>query len=114
MRTGNSQSVVDDRNWASWSENKAHKYAIAHEDKLYPVKFIVELATEMPRSTFSGGDAPGQAASYVRDRGFKVIRLRSRNPTWTRDELILALDFYLRYRDNPPPKNSTEIAELSH
>lgn len=36
-----------------------------------------------------------------------------RNPAWTRDELILALDLYLRYRPNPPGKSSLEIAELS-
>jgi hypothetical protein len=31
------------------------------------------------------------------------------NPDWTRDELILALDFYLQHRPNPPGKNSQEI-----
>jgi len=36
-----------------------------------------------------------------------------RNPRWTRDELILALDLYLRTRPHPPDKTSREIAELS-
>ncbi len=36
-----------------------------------------------------------------------------RNPPWSRDELILALDLYLRFRDAPPGKNSEEVAELS-
>jgi predicted HNH restriction endonuclease/predicted RNA-binding protein with PUA-like domain len=36
-----------------------------------------------------------------------------RNPAWSRDELILALDLYLRFRDAPPGKDSEEIAELS-
>lgn len=35
------------------------------------------------------------------------------NPDWIRDELILALDLYLRYRPNPPGKTSKEIAALS-
>jgi predicted HNH restriction endonuclease len=39
--------------------------------------------------------------------------LRRRNPTWIRDELILALDLYLRYGGNPPRKGSPEIDELS-
>ena len=30
-----------------------------------------------------------------------------------RDELILALDMYVRYSGNPPSKESTEIIELS-
>src|SRR6202041_2312516 len=37
----------------------------------------------------------------------------TRNPPWARDELILALDMYLRYAGNPPGKGSAEIAELS-
>lgn len=36
-----------------------------------------------------------------------------RNPNWTRDELILALEFYRRYSGNPPSKESKEILELS-
>jgi len=35
------------------------------------------------------------------------------NPTWSRDELILALDLYVRHRDSPPGKTSREIEELS-
>lgn len=36
-----------------------------------------------------------------------------RNPTWSRDELILALDLYLRFRTSPPGKDSSEVADLS-
>lgn len=36
-----------------------------------------------------------------------------RNPAWLRDELILALDLYLRFRDAPSGKDSEEVAELS-
>ena len=36
-----------------------------------------------------------------------------RNPTWSRDELILALDLYVRFRGNPPGKGSGEIIGLS-
>ena len=36
-----------------------------------------------------------------------------RNPDWSRDELIVALDFYLRYREQIPGKTSKEIAALS-
>ena len=36
-----------------------------------------------------------------------------RNPSWSRDELILALDLYLRHRISPPSKTSSEVAELS-
>lgn len=36
-----------------------------------------------------------------------------RNPLWSRDELILALDFYIRHRDAIPNKGAAEIALLS-
>lgn len=36
-----------------------------------------------------------------------------RNPAWTRDELILALDLYLRHRESPPSKDSAAVKELS-
>ena len=36
-----------------------------------------------------------------------------RNPTWSRDELILTLDFYFRFKGNPPSKESAEIKGLS-
>ncbi len=35
------------------------------------------------------------------------------NPDRTRDELIVALDFYLAWKGNPPGKQSTEILDLS-
>jgi 5-methylcytosine-specific restriction enzyme A len=37
----------------------------------------------------------------------------SRNPPWSRDELILALDLYIRSKGNPPGKGSTGVLELS-
>ncbi|QKC86672.1 HNH endonuclease [Mesorhizobium sp. NZP2077] len=36
-----------------------------------------------------------------------------RNPTWTRDELILALDLYMENPTSPPGKTSSKIAKLS-
>lgn len=39
--------------------------------------------------------------------------MTTRNPAWTRDELILALDLYVRNTASPPGKTSAEISELS-
>lgn len=99
--------------WQGWLDNRAHKYAISAEGRLYPVKQIVSLATGMPVSEFSGGEGGGQANGYARALGFEVVELPRRNPAWTRDELILALDTYLRHRRSPPGKDSREIIELS-
>jgi len=38
---------------------------------------------------------------------------RQRNPRWTREELILALDLYLRNRETLPSKDSAPVIELS-
>jgi predicted HNH restriction endonuclease len=99
--------------WAGWEQNRAHRYAIEQDGRRYPVKQIVSMATGMPVSEFSGGQAAGDANQYVAARDFAIVELRRRNPTWVRDELILALDLYLRYTGNPPPKGSAEIDELS-
>jgi predicted HNH restriction endonuclease len=39
---------------------------------------------------------------------------RRQSPNWSRDELILALELYLRSRSVPPGKDSDEVIELSH
>ncbi|MPR06503.1 HNH endonuclease [Microvirga tunisiensis] len=36
-----------------------------------------------------------------------------RNPSWSRDELILALDLYMRNPSSPPGKSSDEVLSLS-
>jgi 5-methylcytosine-specific restriction protein A len=38
----------------------------------------------------------------------------ARNPPWTRDELILALDLYVASKGNPPGKDSLGVVELSN
>lgn len=40
-------------------------------------------------------------------------KLLKRNPPWSRDELILALDLYLRHRASPPGTDNPEVIKLS-
>jgi 5-methylcytosine-specific restriction protein A len=37
----------------------------------------------------------------------------ARNPTWSRDELILALDLYMRHRERLPDSDDPDVVELS-
>jgi hypothetical protein len=37
----------------------------------------------------------------------------ARNPTWSRDELILAPDLYMRHRERLPGSDRLEAVELS-
>jgi predicted HNH restriction endonuclease len=107
------RELRDTPDWSGWQQNRAHRYAIEHDRRRYPVKQIVSIATGIPVADFSGGEAAGDANQYVAARGFAIVELPRRNPTWVRDELILALDIYLQYAGNPPPKGSAEIDELS-
>lgn len=36
-----------------------------------------------------------------------------KNPKWSYNELILALELYMSFRPNPPSKNSREVSQLS-
>jgi 5-methylcytosine-specific restriction protein A len=45
--------------------------------------------------------------------GFEVIEPPRRNPDWQRDELILALDLYMRHRPRIPGKQHPDVIELS-
>jgi 5-methylcytosine-specific restriction enzyme A len=107
----------DNREWNEWETNRAHKYAIEHGGRRYPVKKIVSIATGIPVKDFSGGRHPGHTNDLVTPF-FSIVPLQrsrsdQRNPDWTRDELILALDFYLSHRPSFPGKTSKAIAGLS-
>ena len=103
------------RKWADWTNNKAHLHAIKFEENIYPVKKIVSLASGTPVGKFGGGwGSPTQAAnSCIQELGFQIVPLRRRNPNWSRDELIITLDFYLKHRDQIPDQSSEEITRLS-
>lgn len=60
---------------------------------------------------FSGGEATVWKA--LSDLGFSVTKVEDRNPDWHRDELIVALNFYLKHRPRLPGKQSGQIAALS-
>lgn len=47
------------------------------------------------------------------EQGKTNTNTSKRNPPWSRDELILALDLYLQQRESPLAKESPEIIELS-
>jgi predicted HNH restriction endonuclease/predicted RNA-binding protein with PUA-like domain len=55
----------------------------------------------------AAGAAPPASVNQDDEHG------HGRNPRWSRDELILALELYLRFQDALPSQDSEEIAELS-
>ncbi len=79
-----------ERSGDQWLQSEAHRYAIRHEGRLYPVKRIVSLATGAPVSTFNGGR---EANTYVERRGLQVESLRT-GGTMLRDQLADAMESY--------------------
>jgi len=65
----------------------------------------------LPQSEFHGGAA---TAHKLREIGFTVIEPEARrNPVWSRDELILALDLYMRHCPSFPNDKHPEVIALS-
>ena len=109
---------------SSYGFKHARSYFLEHDGRRYDSKAIAGVAHKFIRpedglliaSSFSGGEAT--VASKLRELGFVVTEdadndPSSRNPYWLRDELILALELYLRNPQSPPGKNSKEVVELS-
>ena len=79
----------------------AGSYFLIRDERRYDSKAIVGVAHGYDRSDlgplrpkdFSGGDAT--VARHLESLGFDVER-PPRNPTWAEEELILALDLYIR------------------
>lgn len=99
--------------------SKARSYYVVRGSKRYDSKAIMGAAHGYARpdlgplrpQNFSGGEASIKRPLERLD--FEVKQIGTRYPDWTRDEHILALDFYLRYRPSFPSQQSPEIAGLS-
>ena len=101
--------------WSDWESNGNYEWSVVYGGRKYPVKKIIELATRTPRNEFSGGP---EANSYLQRLGFDVQRVRKeqlttkrRNPPWSYEEVLLAMDLYVR-RGLPSPSDPA-VLELS-
>lgn len=105
--------------WAGWEQNKAHLYAIQHQENRYPVKQIVSMATGLAVSEFSGGQGSGGANAYVTSLGFTVVKLKSRD--LVARHLPLSSEFSIQPSSNifarrplpPPVGNLSELTFLA-
>ena len=108
-----------DRFLEKYGFGRATSYFIEYDGSRYDSKAIAGAAHAYVKpeigplapSDFSGGEAT--VKRRLEGIGFTVASIHQRNPNWTRDELILALDFYLRHRNQQPGKHSAEIVSLS-
>ncbi len=104
---------------ARYGFRKSKSYFLVRNGQRYDSKAIAGVAVAFSQpgtdalsaSAFSGGEATVQAA--LNRLGFEVVYEPSRNPDWSRDELILAFDFYMRHRDRMPDKSTADVLDLS-
>jgi 5-methylcytosine-specific restriction protein A len=96
-------------------------YYLIHEGQKYDSKAIAGVAHRYARpdlgslanTDFSGGDK--QVGELLRPLGFDVTKEapKRRNPAWSRDELILALDYYQTHLGEAHDPGKPEIIALS-
>src|SRR5262245_41443890 len=78
-----------------------------------PIRLLQGYAFKLPRGfleQFPALEAIFQQEPYI---ALEAAESGRRNPPWTRDELILALELYLRNPVSPPGKSSPAVIELS-
>ena len=81
--------------WDDWQSNGNHKYAIESEDRLYPVKEIVSLATGRPNQSFH----TNQAISHLEEHGLNVVRLNEKELSAAIEEVF---EIYPQIRQSEP------------
>ncbi|MGW3594311.1 HNH endonuclease [Streptomyces sp. NPDC005167] len=102
---------------AKYEYGKATKYVILHAGKEYDSKAIAGVAHKhqhgrpLANDELSGGVGRGQAVEWLKREGFTIGV--TRNPKWTRDELILACDVVARNGWKELDADDPRIAELS-
>ena len=106
---------------ARYGFGKSRGWLLIEDDgRTYDAKAILSAAHgyqypdegPLPQSAFHGGLA---TAKPLRRMGFVVLESTGgvRNPVWSRDELILALDLYVRHRPSLPGPRHADVAALS-
>lgn len=106
---------------AKYGFKPAKRYFLLHKGQRYDSKAIVAAAVgiqfpadgPLRAEDFSGGEAT--VRTRLQRLGFEVevLEAAKRNPDWTREETILALDLLVRRRPTLPVQSDKEIVELS-
>jgi hypothetical protein len=102
---------------AKYGFGDARSYFLVHDGRRYDSKPIAGAAhgylpgaRPLGASEFSGGERTVKAK--LTELGF-TVEGPPRNPPWSRDELILALDLYFRHRPDQVSKSHSEVIKLS-
>lgn len=110
---------------------RARSYYVYHEGKAYPSKAIMGAAfgylsgnpPPLRYDEFSGGQV--YVKPVLERLGFQVTEPegfepptvapapKAKNPLWTREQVILALDLYMKHKGRDPGPNHPDVLEVS-
>src|SRR5688572_12786981 len=102
------RTLRDKSDWVGWENNRAQKWAIDYEGKIYPPKKIISIATGQPVTGFSGGT---ESNEYLKQRGFIVVPLHERIIS-IQDGLETILEGYIAARKSEPFGSRVPIADV--
>jgi 5-methylcytosine-specific restriction protein A len=96
------------------ARREATGFDLLFDGHTYPPKYVVALANKFATGKllrkFSGGE---ETNGFLQSHGFTIVPRPHKNPPWSRDELILALDLYVRHNPVKISKTHPEVIELS-
>lgn len=101
---------------------KSTTYLLEYDGSLYDSKAIVGVAHSFAKpelgpldsAKFSGGKSA--ATRFLESLDFRIVekdKQSKQNPNWTRDELILSVEFYKKYAPSIPGKTDNRLIALS-
>lgn len=89
---------------------QSKRYEVIHEGARYDPRAIVAVAhREQHGRVLAPGEVKG-ATRVLADLGFEIF---DATPTWSEDEMVLALEVYLRHRGQRISRTSREALQLS-
>ena len=112
---------------AKYGYGYARTYALVYKGREYDSKAIAGVAYGKhfgsPMTPYDHSGGVHHCVPVLQRLGFKVrgapeinavtAAKGTKNPIWSRDELMLALHLYLQNRKSPPGKTSAKVIELS-
>ena len=88
------------------------KYKAVDVNKIYKIETSLEIIDI--NSFYLCDTQIGEPISYVNKfKKNNKAKIQKRNPKWTRNEIIIALDFYFKHYPHIPERNTPEIKQIS-
>ena len=88
------------------------KYKTVDVNKIYKIETYLEIIDI--NSFYQSDTQIGETISSINKfKKNNIAKIQKRNPKWTRNEIIIALDFYFKHYPHIPERNTPEIKLIS-